>query len=251
MGKLDGKVAIVTASAGAGIGQAILRRFAAEGAKVVVTDAHERRTMEVYQDLKSKGYECIGVPCDVRNWEQVQNLVNKTIEAFGKVDILVNNAGINRIAKLQDVTDEIWDLVLGVNLRGTFYCSKAVLPHMLKQKWGRIISISSAEIFIGSPMGEVPYATAKAGIVGFSRCLAREVIREGITVNVIAPGFIPNPFLERIYGKEGIKAMEEAMPMGKGGRPEDIAAAATFLASDEAYYITGCIICVSGGLAFW
>jgi NAD(P)-dependent dehydrogenase (short-subunit alcohol dehydrogenase family) len=248
MGRLDGRVAIVTASAGSGGGQATLRRFAEEGAKVAVVDAHEKRTKEVAEDMKAKGYEAIGIPCDVTKWNQVKEMVDKIMEDFGRVDILVNNAGINKLAPLHEVDDETWDLVMNVNLRGTFYCSKAAIPIMRKQKYGRIVNISSAIAWIGSNAGEVPYTSAKAAIIGFTRSLALENVKEGITVNCIMPGLIPNPFLRRIYPEEELKKMEEAVPIGKGGEPRDIANATLFLSSDEAKYMTGCTLCVSGGM---
>lgn len=248
MGRLDEKVAIVTASAGAGGGQATIRRLAEEGAKAVVTDVHERRTKETAEDMRAKGYEAIGVPCDVTKWEEVKDMVDKAVGEFGKVDILVNNAGINKLAPLHEVDDETWDLVMNVNLRGAFYCSKAVLPIMRKQKYGRIVNISSVVAWIGSNEGEVPYTSAKAALIGFTRSLALENVKGGITVNCIMPGLIPNPFLRKIYPEEELKRMEAEIPMGKGGEPRDIANATLFLVSNEAKYVTGCTLCVSGGM---
>lgn len=155
MGKLDGRVAIVTAAAGAGIGQATARKLADEGAFVAVTDHHERRTMEVAEDMK-RIYgpdRVIGVVCDVSNRAQVESMVNQVIQRWGRVDILVNNAGRNLLSPVEKMSDETWELVIGVNLRGTFYCTRAVVPYMIAQRYGRIISIASIEGWAGSTLG--------------------------------------------------------------------------------------------------
>lgn len=245
--KLEGKVAIVTASAGAGIGQATLRALAREGASVVVTDAHERRTGEVAEALKSEGCKAIGIVCDVTNREHVDNLAKRTLSEFGRIDILVNNAGINRLQPTHEMTDENWDLVIDTNLKGTFYCTRAVLPTMLEQNYGRIVNISSIAGWSGSNQGEAPYCAAKAGIMAFTRCVALETAKYDITVNAIAPGFVPNPFLLKIYPQEALQAIERAIPKGRGATAQEIANAILFLVSEEGSYITGETIAVSGG----
>lgn len=247
MQRLEGKVAIVTASAGAGIGQATVRRLAQEGAKVVVSDIHERRTAEVAEDLKAKGFEAIGVPCNVTDKEQVEALVKQTLEAFGRIDTLVNNAARNIVKPVVELDDESWDTVVNVNLKGTFYCSRAVLPTMIKQRGGNIVNISSIAAWIGSKEDGAAYCAAKAGIMAFTKVLAREAAPYNIRVNCIAPGFIPNPFLRRIYPEEVLRRYEELSPMGRGGKPEEVANVIAFLVSDEASYITGETVCVSGG----
>ncbi len=249
MGLLDNKVAIITASAGAGIGQATVRLMAKEGANVVVTDFHERRTNEVAEGLiKEYGKNrVLGVPCDVTNSKNVNDMVMQALDKFGRIDILVNNAGRNVLAKIEEVTDEQWDLVMDVNLKGTFLCTKAVVPIMIKQKFGRIISIASYEGFTGTELGEGPYVASKSGIMGFTKALARELAPHGINVNAIAPGIIPNPFLKKVYGSL-LDDLPERVPMGRGGKPEEIAGACVFLASDLGNYVQGETLVVSGGL---
>ncbi len=245
--RLEGKVAIVTASAGAGIGQGTLQALAKEGASVVVTDTHERRTGEVAEALKSEGHKAIGVVCDVTSREQVENMVKKALDEFGRIDILVNNAGTNRMNPIHEMSDEDWDLVIDTNLKGTFYCIRAVLPAMIEQNHGRIVNISSIAGWSGSNQGEAPYCAAKAGIMAFTRCVALETAKYDITVNAIAPGFVPNPFLLKIYPQEALEAIERMIPKGRGGTPQEIANAILFLVSEEGSYITGETIAVSGG----
>lgn len=251
-GRLEGKVAIVTAAAGAGIGQATARKLAQEGANVVVSDAHKRedgtsRTTEVADELtKATGKRSIGIVCDVTKPEQVNTMVERAVKEFGKVDIIVNNAGFNKLSSLAKMDDDNWDRVLAITFHGTFHGVKAVLPHMVKQRSGRIVNISSFEGWSGSPLGEVHYAASKAGVMGLTRAVAREVAPHGITVNGIAPGFTTNPFLAKQYSKDMLAMMERLSPIGRSGRPPDIANAVAFLASPEAEYITGEIVLVAG-----
>jgi 3-oxoacyl-[acyl-carrier protein] reductase len=249
MGLLEGRVAIVTAAAGAGIGKAVARRFAEEGAQVVLSDAHPRRVQEAAEAMsKDFGREFVGLEVDVTNVGQVQSMVRTALERYGQVDILVNNAGINRLEPIWEMSDETWNLVINVNLTGTFHCTRAVLPHMIERKKGAIVSLSSTAGWIGSDEGEAHYCAAKAGIQGFTRAVAAEVGRHGIRINAIAPGLIYNPFLERIYPPEFFQRMAERTPLGRVGEPPDIANLATFLASDHSSYITGEIFCISGGM---
>lgn len=252
-GRLEGRVAVVTASAGAGIGQAIARKFAAEGANVVVADAHRRedgtsRTAEVAADItKTTGRKAIGVVCDVSDRSSVKGLAEAALREFGRVDILVNNAARNILAPIQKVTDDIWNTVLGVNLKGLYFCTREFLPGMVERGWGRVVNISSFGGWIGSPFGEVPYLSTKAGIMAFTRSLALEMAPRGVTVNAVAPGVTMNPFLARQYSKAMLEEMERLSPMGRTGKPEDIANTVAFLASDEAAYVTGEIWMVAGG----
>ncbi|MHA1377629.1 MAG: SDR family NAD(P)-dependent oxidoreductase [Candidatus Helarchaeota archaeon] len=248
MGLLEGKVAIITAAAGAGIGQATARLMAKEGASVVVTDYHEKRTLKLAEDMSREFGEnkILGVCVDVTSSKDVEEMKKQTLEKFGKIDILVNNAGRNIISPVEKMTDEQWDLVIKVNLTGTFLCTKAVVPSMIKQNWGRIISLASYVGFAGSSYGEAQYVATKAGIMGFTKALARELASNGINVNAIAPGVIPNPFLIRVYGSQ-IDEMIKDVPLGRGGRPEEIAGVAVFLASSLSDYITGETILVTGG----
>ena len=248
MGLLDGKVAIVTAAAGAGIGQAAARRFAQEGARVVVSDAHARRVQEVAEAMSREyGSEVPALAVDVRDAEQVRRLVEATLERFGQIDILMNNAGINRLVPVWEMDEETWRLVIDVNLTGTFHCTRAVLPHMIERKGGAIVNMASVVGWFGSSDGEAHYAAAKAAVMGFTRAVAAEVGPYGIRVNAIAPGLIYNEFLERIYPKEFFDRFVSRVPLGRAGEPPDIADVALFLASDLSRYVTGEVICVSGG----
>ena len=246
--RLKGKVAIVTASAGAGIGQAAVRALAAEGANVVVSDMHEGRTNGLASEIKSDtGLETLGVVCDVSQQDQVANLIDKTLEKFGRIDILVNNAAREILAQVKDMTNEQWDTVMDVALKGTFQCCRAVLPTMIKQKSGSIINIASIAGWIASDHGESHYCAAKAGVMAFTRCLAQEVSKHGIKANSIAPGLIMNDFLKRIYPPEFFEEAIKKIPVGRAGKPEDIANAIVFLASDESSYMIGESMSVCGG----
>ncbi len=246
--KLLNRVALLTAAAGAGIGQATARIMAREGAKVVVTDAHEERAISVARAIhEERGTETLGMRCDVTRKEDVERVVAATLERFGRVDILFNNAGTNRPAHVVDMTDETWGLVINTSLSGTFYCCRAVLPAMIAQKRGRIVSITSVAAFRGLKAGHAHYAAAKAGVMAFTRCLAMEAAEHCITVNTIAPSFIYNEFIPHIYPEEEIERMYEEIPYPRKGTPEDIANTVLFLVSDEGEYITGQTICVTGG----
>jgi 3-oxoacyl-[acyl-carrier protein] reductase len=249
MGVLEGRVAIITAAAGAGIGQAVARRFAEEGAQVLLTDAHARRVQEVAEAMsKDFGREFVGLEVDVTNVGQVQAMAETALKRYGQIDILMNNAGINRLEPVWQMSDETWNLVIGVNLTGTFHCTRAVLPHMIERKQGAVISMASIVGWVGSDEGEAHYCAAKAGVMAFTRAVAAEVGRHGIRINAIAPGLIYNPFLDRIYPPEFFKRMAERTPLGRVGEPPDIANLATFLASDQSSFITGEVFCISGGM---
>ncbi|MBI4296951.1 MAG: 3-oxoacyl-ACP reductase FabG [Chloroflexi bacterium] len=245
--RLKGKVAIVTAAAGAGIGQAVARTFAREGASVVVSDVHPGRTAQIAQDIQATtGQRTLGIVCNVADAKQVEDLVKQTVEQLGRIDILVNNAGTNRLSPVADMTDEIWDSVMNVCLRGTFHCCRAVLPTMTAQKFGRIINLSSIYAWIGEA-DQAHYCAAKAAIIAFTKSLARETARQGITVNAVAPGITWNDFLTRIYPPETIQQWHKEAITGRLGQPQDVANAILFLASDEAEHITGETLCISGG----
>jgi 3-oxoacyl-[acyl-carrier protein] reductase len=243
------KVVIVTASAGAGIGRACVEAFARGGANVVVTDVQEKRTLEAAEQIgRTYGVETLGIVCDVSDVGQVNNLVAKAKDKFGRIDILVNNAGREVLSQCKDMTDEQWHLVMRVCLDGTFYCTRAVLPHMIEQNFGRLIHISSINAFIGAIDGESHYSAAKAGIAAFSRVVAAENGKYNITSNVVAPGLIMNEFLKRIYPDEFFNRLVEMCPKGRAGRPEDVANAVLFFAQENSDFITGDILMVSGGL---
>jgi NAD(P)-dependent dehydrogenase (short-subunit alcohol dehydrogenase family) len=230
--KLKGKVALLTAAA---------------GAAVVVTDANGQRSVAVAERLAREfGVEAMGLECDVTRREHVEEVVRRTADRFDRIDILVNNAGTNRPSKVIDLSDEAWELVLNTSLRGTFYLCRAVLPIMTRQRFGRIVNIASAAAFMGLKAGHAHYAAAKAGVMAFTRCLAMEAAEDFVTVNAVAPGFISNEFIPRIYPEGEIARMEESIPYARKGTPEDVARTVLFLATDGEY-ITGQTICVTGG----
>jgi 3-oxoacyl-[acyl-carrier protein] reductase len=246
--RLEDKVAMLTAAAGAGIGQATARAMAKEGARIIVTDAHARRPFAVAEAIqKDFGVETLGMQCDVNDREQIEAAAKAGLDKFGRIDILFNNAGINRLSPVVDMTDDVWDLVINTCLRGTFYACRAVLPSMIAQRFGRIVNVASVAGFMGLGDGQAHYAAAKAGIMAFTRCLALEVAPHSITANTIAPGFIYNAFLARIYPEDEVRRMYEGIPYPRKGTPQDIANIAVFLCSDEGEYVTGQTICASGG----
>ena len=249
MSTLKGNVAIVTAGAGAGIGQAVAKRFLEAGADVVLTDAHARRVQETGEALaKEFGREVLALEVDVRNAAQINAMVEAALAKYGQIDILFNNAGINRLQPIWEMDEENWATVLDVSLTGTFRCLRAVLPHMIERKSGAIVSMASTAGWGAPGDGEAHYCAAKAGVMALTRAAAAEVGRFGIRVNAIAPSVIYNEFLERIYPKEMFERMEKANPLGRLGQPRDVADLALFLVSDMSSYITGEVVCISGGV---
>ena len=246
--KLEDRVAIVTAAAGAGIGQAVARRFAEEGAQVVVSDAHARRAQDVAARMSAEyGRPIPAFGVDVTQKDQVEAMVRATLERFGRIDVLFNNAGINKLEPVWEMSDETWDLVLGVCLTGTFRVTRAVLPHMIAQRRGVIVSMASVAGWIASDAGQAHYCAAKAGVMAFTRSVAAECSQHGIRANAIAPGLIYNEFLSRIYPPDFFEKRKAEAPLGRLGEPADIANLALFLASDDSAYVTGEVFCVSGG----
>lgn len=248
--RLSGKTAIVTGSS-RGIGRAISFALADEGAKVVINGRKED-TNEVARMIREKGGEAIAVIGDVSQPQDVARLVEEGLRAFGCIDILVNNAGGGvPPLPLEEIDPEVWERELRVNLTGTFLCSRAVIRDMKKRGWGRIINMSSQAGRSGSELAGIIYASAKAGILGFTRQLARQVAPYGILVNAVAPGLILSGDRIEKKWKERSEAerqeMLKAIPMGRLGKPEEIAPVVIFLASDDASYITGAVIDVNGG----
>ncbi len=242
---LSNRVALVTGS-GRGIGRAIARKLAEVGATVVVNDIGED-VEGVAEEIRAMGQQSLAVLADVSSSEDVARLVETTVSTYGKVDILVNNAGINRDQLVLRMSDKDWDSVIAVDLKGVFLCTRAVLRHMVKQRWGRIISISSIVGIVGN-RGQANYAAAKAGIIGFTRSIAKEVASRSITVNAIAPGFIDTEMTQRLE-EEWKQQLKQQIPLGYFGSPRDVAEAVAFLASEEARYITGQVLGVDGGMA--
>ncbi|NLY52221.1 MAG: 3-oxoacyl-[acyl-carrier-protein] reductase [Firmicutes bacterium] len=240
---LANKVAIVTGG-GRGIGQAIALRLAREGAKVAICDV--QNSEETAARIEELGGAALALKVDITVESQVKEAVETILSQWGTIDILVNNAGITRDGLLMRMQESEWDAVLDVNLKGAFLFSRAVLRPMLKQRRGRIISIASVVGLMGNP-GQTNYAASKAGLIGFSKSLAREVASRGITVNCIAPGFIASDMTDALNEAQR-KALLDQVPLGEIGHPEDVAAAVAFLASDDARYITGQTINVDGGL---
>ncbi len=247
MKSLSDKVAIVTGSS-RGIGRAIALEMAGQGCKVVVNYATNAALAdEVVQLITQEGGEARAICADITQAAQAQALVDATVEAYGTVDILVNNAGIARDTLLLRMTEEDWDAVLNTNLKGAFHCVKAVQRVLLRKRSGRIINIGSIVGLIGN-VGQANYAAAKAGLVGFTKALARELSPRNITVNLIAPGYIQTDMTAKLAAEIVDKALSQ-IPLARMGKPEDVAAAVAFLASDAASYITGQVLCVDGGLA--
>ncbi|MSQ11132.1 MAG: SDR family oxidoreductase [Dehalococcoidia bacterium] len=248
MGRFDGQVALVTAAAGAGIGQAVARKLGQEGAHLVLSDAHPRRMTEVALQISHElGREVVGMEVDVTNPDQVNAFIQAAVERHGRVDILVNNAGLNKLAPVWEMDNETWKRVLDVNLNGTFYATRAVLPHMMRARKGVIVNMASMHGYLGPDAGEAHYAAAKAGIMGFTRAVAAEVGKHGVRVVALSPGLIYNPFLERIYPKEFFDGIVKHTPLGRTGKPEDVANLIAFLCSDEASFITGEVVNITGG----
>ncbi|MGB5961258.1 MAG: 3-oxoacyl-[acyl-carrier-protein] reductase [Coleofasciculaceae cyanobacterium] len=242
--RLHERVAIIT-GASRGIGKAVAFALAAEGANVVVNYASSSTAAEqVVAEICEAGGKAIAIQADVSKLEQVDALINGTLEKFGRVDILVNNAGITRDALLLRMKPEDWQAVIDLNLTGVFLCTRAVSKVMLKQKSGRIISITSVAGQMGNP-GQANYSAAKAGVIGFTKTVAKELASRGITVNAIAPGFIATDMTNNLKSDDILKYI----PLGRYGQPEEIAGMARFLAADDAAaYITGQVFNVDGGM---
>lgn len=247
MKELNGRVAVVTGSS-RGLGRAIAVKLASLGAKVVVNyHSNKAAGEETLRLIQQAGGEAIVIQADVSVFDDAQRLIQGALDHFGRLDILVNNAGTTRDTLLVRMSEEEWDIVVDTNLKGVFNCCKAAQRSMLKQRYGRIVNITSIAALAGNA-GQTNYSAAKAGQIGFTKALAKEVGSRNITVNAIAPGYIPTDLSATIPPDLLAKGME-LMPLGRPGIPEDIANAVAFLVSDEGNYITGQVLAVDGGLA--
>lgn len=243
--RLAEKVAIITGG-GRGIGEATALKFAKEGAKVAVADVNKEDIDQTVQAITEAGGEAIGMVVDVTNVEQVENMVTETVQRFGSVDIVVNNAGITADAQLIKMEEAQWDRVIDVNLKGVFNVAQAAAKLMKEQKSGVILNASSVVGLYGN-FGQTNYAATKWGVIGMTKTWAKELGRFGIRVNAVAPGFIMTPMVQKMPEKV-LDMMKGKSPLGMLGEPEDIANAYTFLASDEARYVTGTVLSVDGGV---
>lgn len=249
MGRLENRIAIVT-GAGQGIGRAIALGMACEGAGLVIADLDEANAGAVKREIERGGGKASALYTDISNEGSVRGMIDHTLNEHGRVDILVNNAGIFPTSSVEEMAEEEWDRVIGTNLIGTFLCSRAVVPHLLTQRSGRIISLTSGRAFQGARHG-AHYAASKAGIIAFSKSLALELAPYGITVNVICPGITDTAQPRGHQTEEQIYAQGQRIPLGRIGQPEDLAGPAIFLASDAAGFITGQTILVNGGGIMW
>lgn len=242
---LSGKVSLIT-GASQGIGESIAFELSRDGAEVVLIDIQKDKLEDVADRIKQEGGNATAYRIDISQLREVSDVIATIIQNHTKIDHVVNNAGITRDGLLMRMREEEWDAVLSVNLKGVFNLSKAIIRHMISNKYGRIVNISSVVGLMGN-VGQTNYAASKAGVIGFTKSLAREVAARGITVNAVAPGFIATAMTESL--PEGIKeSFVNIIPMKKFGDPKDVAHAVKFLLSDEAAYITGQVINVNGGM---
>lgn len=242
---LNGKVALVT-GAGRGIGLAIALKLAEVGAAVVINDINEPTANQATEQIKAMGRQSLAITADVSSATEAHRLIETAASMMGKVDILVNNAGITRDGLLLRMTDDDWDRVLNISLKSVFLCTRAALRPMMKQRWGRVINISSI-VGIAGNAGQANYASAKAGIIGFTKSISKEVASRNITVNAIAPGFIDTEMTQRLDEKYK-EELKKRIPVGYFGSPRDVAEGVAFFASDGARYYTGQVLSVDGGM---
>ena len=246
MRELEGRIAVVTGGA-RGIGKAICQTLAGEGARVAVCDVDYEASRQTVEEMKDQGLSAFAVKLDVSSGREVKKVFGKIIDDFGKVDILVNNAGICYYVPFEKITEEEWDRVLAVNLKGTFLCCQAVMHSMMAQRWGKIVNISSVAAKIGGILAGAHYSASKAGVICLTKSLALRLAPYGINVNGICPGQIRTRMTD-IWSEEEKGIFIKQIPLGHFGEPRDIAETVLFLASEKAKFITGEIVDVNGGL---
>jgi len=245
MKRLENKIAIITGGAD-GIGKAGAIKFAEEGAVVIIWDMNEEKGEATAKEINEKGGKAEFFKVNTAIFSEVENATNDAIDAYGQIDILVNNAGITRDSSLKKMTNEQWQQVIDVNLTGVFNCTKHVSQHMVERKYGRIINTSSVVALYGN-FGQTNYVATKAGLIGMTKTLAKELGRKNVTVNAVAPGFILTDMVRQMP-EDVLKSMEAKVPLQRLGNPEEIASAYLFLASDEAAYVNGSVLSVDGGM---
>ncbi|HQN55748.1 MAG TPA: 3-oxoacyl-[acyl-carrier-protein] reductase [Saprospiraceae bacterium] len=245
MKRLENKIAVITGG-GSGIGRATALRFADEGAHVIIWDVADKKGEEAITALKDKGSNAAYYHVDTTDKEQIAKATEDVISRYGRIDILINNAGITKDSTLLKMTDEQWERVIDVNLNGVYHCTRAIAPIMAQNNYGRIINASSVVGLFGN-FGQTNYAATKAGLIGMTQTLSKELGRNGITVNAVAPGFIATEMIQ-LMPENVLAGMEAKVPVKRLGQPEEVAALYAFLASDEAAYINGAVIRIDGGI---
>jgi 3-oxoacyl-[acyl-carrier protein] reductase len=245
MKRLENKVAVITGGAD-GLGRAAAQKFSAEGATVIIWDMNEEKGLLTVSEIEAAGGKAGFEKVNTASFTQVEAATKNATDKFGRIDILINNAGITRDASIKKMTPDMWQQVIDVNLTGVFNCAKCISAVMVENGFGRIINTSSVVALYGN-FGQTNYVATKAGVIGLTKTLARELGRKGITVNAVAPGFIATEMVKKMP-ENVLKSMEEKVPVGRLGAPDEIASAYLFLASDEAAYINGATLSVDGGI---